>query len=233
MALIANMVGRNEADRHLIDVLMRLSTIVDEIVFTDDCSDDDTPGYAALFGAHVKRAADRPLFREDEGLLRTLEWAHLEEYARPGDWILCIDCDELLYGVQNLPSLLDQKTYDVLGITFFHMWNPTQFRVDKAWAPNRSYRLFRYYEGGEFNRRKLACGSEPTYVLELIRQNKVLWETGLSMKHLGYMDDDAKAQKYARYMELDGGNFHSRAHLESILDQDIELVDWPEDNFGS
>lgn len=233
MTFIANIVGRNEADRFLLPVLQRLVGIVDKIIFTDDCSDDQTPILAALMGADVYTAADQPLFTQNEGLLRSIAWDNLSENAEPGDWILCIDCDELLYGTKYLPQLLDQSVYDVLGITFFHMWNENAYRVDKAWAPNRSHRLFRYYEGGEYNQRKLACGAEPTYVVELIRQGKILWDTGLCMKHLGYVRDEDKFAKHQRYMELDGGSFHSRAHLESILDSNPTLIEWPENNFDA
>lgn len=231
MALIANMIGRNESDRFLVPVLSRLNEIVDKIVFTDDYSTDATPIIAEMYGATVYSNSDYPLFVEDESVLRTRAWKNLENHAQPGDWILCIDCDELLYGADNLSPLLDQTSYDVLGITFFHMWNETQYRVDKAWAPNRSHRLFRYYQGGEFNKRKMACGSEPTYVTELIRQGRVFWKTGLCMKHLGYIRESDKIAKYKRYMELDAGTYHARAHLESILDMKPTLVDWPNNNF--
>lgn len=233
MALIANIVGRNESSRFLVDVLDRLNLFADKIVFTDDCSDDITPEIAEMYGAFVYRNTDRPLFVEDESTLRTMAWKNLEQHANLGDWILCIDCDEMLYGIDNLPALLDQTNYDVLGITFFHMWNETQYRVDKAWTPNKSYRLFRYYPGGEFTKRKMACGSEPTYVPELIRRGRVLWETGLCMKHLGYLRDGDKIAKHKRYMEIDAGTYHARAHLDSILDLKATLVDWPENNFES
>lgn len=225
MRFFAQMVGRNEASRFLEPVLARLRQIVQEIVFTDDSSDDATPDIALAYGAHVMQT-NEPLFVKNEGLLRNLAWKNLCQYAEPGDWILAIDCDEMLYGVEYLPKLFDQSSYDVLGIEFFHMWNDTHYRVDKAWKPTMSSRLFRFYQGGEFLNRKLACGSEPGYVQELIRQGKALWKTGLRMQHLGYVRDEDKLAKHKRYMELDAGDFHSRAHLESILDTSPTLVPW-------
>lgn len=223
--LIANMVGRNEAGRYLEQCLNHLNGFADKIIFTDDCSDDNTPDIAEKYGCEVQ-VMDEPTFIENEGLLRNSAWQFLEEFASPGDWVLAIDADELLYGVENLPSLMNQSIYDVLGITFYHMWNPLMYRVDKAWQPNLSSRLFRYYQGGSFLQRKLACGSEPTYVQQLIRQNRALWHTGLNMQHLGYMRDEDKMDKYRRYMELDGGDFHSRTHIESIIDPTPILVEW-------
>ena len=46
------------------------------------------------------------------------------------------------------------------------------------------------------------------------------------MQHLGYVRDEDKQAKYERYMRLDGGDFHARAHLESIIDPDPELLPW-------
>lgn len=223
--LIANMVGRNEADRYLEDVLLHLREIVDLIVFTDDASTDYTPHIAYSLGAKVQRT-ETPIFPVNEGALRDLSWQHLSMYAKPGDWILAIDCDEKFYGSESLPKYLDQKQYDVLGVTFYHMWNPTHFRTDKAWTPNVSSRLFRFLPGGEFAKRKMACGSEPTYVQELIRQRRANWSTPFRMQHLGYIRDEDKIAKHARYMELDGGSFHARKHIESILDPQPTLKRW-------
>lgn len=223
--IIAQMVGRNEEDRFLSEVITSIASIADEVVFTDDCSTDNTPFIAARAGADVLKL-EEPMFTEDEGRLRSIAWEHLCEVAKPGDWILAIDCDEILYGTEQLKGGLEQTAYDVLGITFYHMWNDTQYRTDKLWAPVTSSRLFRFFEGGEFRNRKLACGSEPTYVQELIRRGRFLPNTPLRMKHLGYVRDEDKIAKYQRYMELDGGAYHNRAHLESILDPNPTLVDW-------
>lgn len=228
--IIANMIGRNEADRYLPLVLDRLSKQVDVICFTDDCSDDDTIEVANSFWRVHTQKTPEPMFETNEGALRTFAWRFLEQVARPGDWVLSIDCDELLYCPEDstLDVLLHQDKYDILGIVFFHMWNETHYRTDKAWAPNVSTRLFRYQEGGVFKQRKLACGAEPTYVEQAVRQGRFFPSQVLRMKHLGYMKDSDKQMKYERYMRLDGGNFHSLSHLESILDPEPTLESWPE-----
>jgi len=226
--LIANMVGRNESDRHLRDVLEHLSGIVDLIVFTDDCSDDDTFNIASQYAETFR--TPKPLFVEDEGHLRSLSWNHLSSFAMSNrDWVLAIDCDEKLWSTNpnfDMGALLDQRIYDVLNIKFYHMWNETQYRVDKLWAPNNSSRLFRFYDGGAFMNRKLACGSEPTYVNQLIRQGRYMVDSGLIMQHLGYVNDEDKLAKFNRYMALDGGDFHQRSDLESIIDENPVLLDW-------
>lgn len=226
--LVANIVGRNEQDRFLTEVLAHLQPIVDEIVFTDDCSDDNTAAIAKEFGAHVYNM-EEPTFAVNEGKLRNASWKNLSEHAFMGDWILAIDCDEMLWATHpqlSMNKLMAQDRYDVLNITFCHMWSETQYRVDKLWAPHGSSRMFRYFLGGKFADRKLACGSEPSYVQELIRKGRYMQDTGLVMQHLGYVRDEDKKSKYERYMTLDGGDFHAKAHIESIMDPDPTLIDW-------
>jgi glycosyltransferase involved in cell wall biosynthesis len=232
MKLVANMVGRNESGRYLKEVLEHLGHIADEIVFTDDCSDDDTAEIAASCGANVYRMPE-PMFGTHEGVLRNSSWKNLSNHAEIGDWILAIDCDEKLWAERpnvDIRELMRRSDVDVINIKFFHMWNETHFRVDKAWAPTNSSRMFRYFLGGQFVDRRLACGSEPNYVQTLMRRGRYLLDSGLIMQHLGYVRDEDKQAKYERYMNLDGGDFHARAHLESIIDPNPTLELW---NYGS
>src|SRR5689334_21460540 len=129
MPLIANMVCRNEANRCLPEVLDHLRTIVDTIVFTDDCSDDNSAEIAHSYGAMVYKM-DEPTFVVHEGRLRTEAWKNLTKHAKPGDWILAIDSDEKLWASKpnmTLQSLMSQQQYDVLNIEFVHMWNDHQY----------------------------------------------------------------------------------------------------------
>lgn len=222
--LIAQMVGRNESSRFLRPVLERLSRQVDSIVFTDDCSDDDTLDIASEY-AEVYRM-DEPTFVLDESRLRESAWKNLENHAQEGDWILAIDCDEMFYPSHRIDEWLSQERYDVLGITFYHMWNELQYRVDKAWKPTLSSRLFRFKTGGSYRNRRLACGAEPTYVVDLIRNGSFSKDTDFKMQHLGYLRDEDKISKHKRYMELDKGDFHSIQHLNSIVDRSVRLENW-------
>ena len=220
------MIGRNESSRFLEEVLAKLSTQVDKIIFTDDCSTDDTAEIAAKY-AEVFQSPE-PLFTVHEGKLRAFAWGNMEKFAKKGDWIIAIDCDEKLFHLDNLDisSVLARSPYDVVNVRFYHMWNDMQYRVDKLWAPNNSSRIFRYIEGGGFANKKLACGSEPTYVTDWIGQKNWWIDSGLIMQHLGYVFDDDKQAKYKRYAEIDGGEFHNLNHITSILDSDPVLINW-------
>lgn len=222
------MVGKNESSRFLEPVLQRLSTQVDKIIFTDDCSDDNTAEIASKY-AEVFQTS-QTLFTENEGHLRSLAWKNLEKFAKEGDWILAVDCDEMLYheNGEEIKSVLQKSPYDVVNIRFYHMWNETQFRVDKAWAPTNSSRMFRYRENGSFIDRKLACGSEPTYVVQSVMSSNYWVHSGLMMKHLGYVKDEDKISKHQRYMSLDKGEFHNLNHIQSIIDLNPVLMKWVE-----
>lgn len=227
MALIAQMIARNESDRFLRDVLEHLTKFADRVVFTDDCSDDDTLTVAKEFTDFTYQTPE-PMFSQHEGQLRQLAWENLNLHAKPGDWVLAIDADEKLYSREpnGIEAVLHQDRYDVVNITFYHMWNENQYRKDKAWAPHGSTRLFRYRPNGVFANRKMACGSEPTYVKDMIANRKFLKTSPLAMQHLGYVRDEDKRMKYDRYMALDQGNFHNLAHIISIIDPNPTLENW-------
>jgi glycosyltransferase involved in cell wall biosynthesis len=224
--IIAQMVGKNEASRFLEPVLQRLSSQVDKIIFTDDCSDDNTAEIASKYAEVF--TTDKTMFTESEGNLRSNAWKNLEKFAKEGDWIVAIDCDEMLYSTkeQEIRDVLNQSPFDVVNVRFYHMWNETQYRVDKLWAPNNSSRIFRYRSGGEFFDKKLACGSEPTYVVSWLRTRNYWVHSNLIMQHLGYIKDEDKKSKYERYMTLDQGEFHNIKHIESIIDQNPVLLNW-------
>lgn len=227
--IIGNMVIRNEADKWLRPVLERVMGQVDALVITDDCSTDNTVEIAREFTDKIQ-VMPEPIFSTNEGALRQKSWEFLEDQINIADdwWVLAIDADEMLFETRHrLRDLVNQTRFDVLSIEFYHMWSPTHFRVDKAWRPHGSSRLFRYLPGGHFLDRALACGSEPTYVRQLIMEGKYLASTGLLMKHLSYMTEEGKLSKYQRYSVIDGGAFHANAHIESIVDPDPVLVEWP------
>lgn len=229
--LIANMVVRNESDSYLSQVLTRLQDQVDLICITDDCSDDDTVELARSFEKVQLQIMSEPTFTTNEGKLRQASWEWLEQHvAEPNNTlVLAIDADEELYMTgPDLQYFSDIQQYDVFGVQFYHMWNESQYRVDGAWRPNTSTRCFRYFPGGRFRDRQLAPGSEPEYVQSLISQGRFIPNTGLVMKHLSYIKDEDKQQKYERYMAIDGGAFHASSHINSIIDptEKVSLERW-------
>lgn len=224
------MVGRNESQKFLKPVLERLSTQVDKIIFTDDCSEDNTKEIASEYAEVF--STPEPLFTKHEGKLRAMAWGNLSTFAKPGDWIVAIDCDEMLHHVNSvgIRTVLENSPNDVVNVRFYHMWSETHYRVDKLWAPTDSSRIFRFKENAGFLNRELACGSEPTYVREWLSQRNFWLQSGLIMQHLGYTYDKDKEAKFERYSKIDGGEFHNINHINSIMDANPTLIKWG--NFG-
>lgn len=226
MPLVANMVVRNEVDRYLEQVLEDLKLYVDKIVITDDCSTDDTVEICKQYTPHVY-VNDEPLFCVNEGALRQKSIDNLGRHATPGDWVLAIDADEIVWSTKKpIMELIRTTKYDVIALEFINMWTPTHYRVDKLWKPALCTKLFRFMRNGVIKDRKLACGSEPTYVDKAIKMGRWMKDSGLKIQHLGYMDDEDKKAKYDRYMAIDGGKYHSGPHLKSIMDTHVELLPW-------
>lgn len=225
--LVVNVISHNESERFLRQMLEHTQRFADVIVVTDDHSTDDTPQIARDCGANVYEAPEGVGFRLDESALRQLSWENMERHIEDENtWIACIDCDELLWGYSALPALTAQTQYSVLGVPFFHLWKDDYYRADKLWAPTISSRIFKYRAGASYRNRKLACGAEPSYVAELVQAGQIMWQTPLLFEHLGYVRDNDKLMKYERYMELDAGQFHNINHLQSIIDKEVQLVDF-------
>lgn len=226
MALIANMIVKNEANRYLEEVLIDMLQYIDKIIITDDASTDDTVDICKKYTKHVYQNKES-LFCIDESKLRQSSMDNLSVHAKHGDWILAIDADEKVWATKNpIMDIIRTTRYDVIGLDFINMWTPTHYRVDKFWKPTVCTKLFRYMSNPKIKERKLACGSEPTYVEKAIRMGRWLPNSGLKIQHLGYMRDEDKQAKYDRYMEIDGGKYHSSSHLKSIIDKNVELLPW-------
>ena len=220
------MVARNEENRYLEESLKRLSKQVDKIIFTDDCSTDGTPDIARKY-AEVYSTSEN-LFIKHEGQLRSEAWSNLSKHAKPGDWIVAIDADEKIYTLDNssIEETLKMSPYDVVNVRRYEMWNSEGYRVDKMWAPHNTMRIFRYNDGGVYLDKVLACGSEPVYVMQWVRNRNFWLESGIIMQHLGYLRDEDKEAKYERYTTIDNGKFHNINHINSIKDQSPVLIPW-------
>jgi hypothetical protein len=134
----------------------------------------------------------------------------------------------LIYTLDNssIEQALKSSPYDVVNVKRYEMWNSDGYRVDKMWAPHNTMRIFRYNDGGVYLDKVLACGSEPTYVMQWVRNRNFWLDSGIIMQHLGYLRDEDKQAKYERYTTIDNGKFHNINHINSIKDQSAVLIPW-------
>lgn len=226
MNLYALTVGHNEADRYLGDMLASVHGVFDGHFFFDDRSIDATVHIAREAGCEVLvRPEMITPFIVHEGEFRQAAWWAFEAAFRPaaGDWVLAIDCDELLIGGGDLRSALQmtaaaarQREAVAALVRIPEVWGLTDggaplVRVDGLWDTIAGTRFFEYRPGGMFSGKAMGSGSEPTYVTTRPAHKVTEW----CLCHYGYAHVDDQRAKWARYSQLiDHG--HADAHVRSI-----------------
>lgn len=228
--LLATVIGKNEADRYLKEVLDHMSKYVDEIIFLDNGSTDNTINLVKSYPKVVKIIEDdRPFHKQEPELRKKMLDAVAE---RNPDWVIAIDCDEILEekAITKLKDLMKNPIRNdaIYSFAFHHFWgNRTHFRTDGYWNPRSSIgpRMFKYSgQEFEFGKDGLHKGSIPPSVLN----NGAIVFSGLRIIHLGYAAPvDIKA-KYDYYTKNDPNpdTIH-RSHYESIV-REPKLERWVE-----
>ncbi len=233
MNLVASVIAKNELGRYLQACVASLREFCDHIAVVDDGSTDRTGEWLddnaddQLVVRHLD--AEDGFFASHEGHRRqALLNFTLEQNP---EWILAIDADEFVdrwdmvrhfvHGPRPLGSLMMQE-----------IWKADErellIRQDGGWRQHPVPILFRVAASPVWSiqDRALACGREP----EQIRRMKAK-PTGAEILHFGWADETNRAARYQRYVEADGGRFHNRRHLDSILwpDSKVQLSarTWP------
>jgi hypothetical protein len=238
MRIFGLTVGRNEAARYLIPMLMHSLDIFDDVYFYDDQSTDETAVIVSELNCSGRIRADHiPSFVESEGDFRAAAWEAFEEdlSPRPGDWVQVIDCDESLvseYGAQ--PSDVRATMEKVITAASGHVgvmetipevWGFDEdgcplIRVDGLWNTIHAPRLFPYRPNGQYYRgAHFGVPAVPNYVM-----GGPWFGTDLiQLMHYGYAELDDQVTKYGRYSGQTG---HSNQHVESIAQPGV-FDRWP------
>ena len=214
MRIIAHMVvGSGESDRFLAAVLGRVLDWADDVHVSLDV--DATDADEEVAGRFAVATRSELAFADHEGRFRESAWRQMEAALSPelDDYIVCIDADEIIVDAAAVRKAIKQYAGLRLGVRFHHMWNGTHYRIDGQWAPHVAYIIIPFMENAHHVDRALACGREPSYAQTLPTHGQPVSD----IIHLGYMRDEDKRMKYDRYMALDGGKFHSNAHIQSIM----------------
>jgi hypothetical protein len=235
-------VGRNEERRYLKPMLEYMKTVLDRHFFYDDWSTDNTPVIAKAAGCRVfPRAETTPSFLENEGAFRAGAWEAFElcMNPQPNDWVLVIDCDEVLVttihdaecsnnvlGLRTKAWLLHNVVDDLVGIDLnipevfgYDPHGRPLERTDKLWGTIHAPRLFQYRPGGSYVLGDFGVPAVPSYVMGGRWGNTDV----LALMHYGYASRRDQENKYARYVGKVG---HSNNHVDSIMDIEKKLVPW-------
>lgn len=249
MRLVASLIVRNELGRYLDLVVDHLLEFCDAIAVMDDASDDGTtewlrermgPRFSvdwrlASFDAYGEPKESESLFYVHEGFAR--QWLldkTLERHAPTH--VLAIDADEFVADGRALRAALEDRRGACWSLVMQEVWCADEdglcVREDGGWREHPVACLWKVPPGGApltIEQRPLACGRTPTAIRQM--EARAL-DSGTEVLHFGWARRSEREARHARYVEHDGGRFHARAHLDSILweDERVELRQrpWPE-----
>ena len=223
--LTVSMIVRNESSRYLEEVLIKAKSYADNFVIIDDASTDGTPDIirSVLEGCRYTLIINNKSLFDNEVILRKKLWLATIE-SNP-DWILFLDADEIIE--ENIISikkwLLENNSVDAYCFRLYDMWTNECYRDDEHWSAHTRYVPFmiRYQPWFKYKYKntKQHCGRIPMNILLLPYA-----KSDLRIKHLGWLRENDRKQKYYRYMELDPqGYYGDLKQYQSILDSEPNL----------
>ncbi len=233
MNLVASLVVRNEVGRYLPACIEHLREFCDRIVVLDDASDDGTKEW--LLGRAddqlevLRWSLDAPHFYGHEGKTRD-ELLRVTRGVDPTH-ILPLDADEVVADGPGLRAMIEERPeVPAWHLPIHEVWQADRERYftreDGGWPQGRTL-VWKVPPGPlKFPDRALACGRVPSQIRRLAAQH-----TQIPLLHLGWLDETTREARVARYTEHDGGRFHARSHLASILDASqvkLEGRAWPD-----
>lgn len=229
------MVGQGEIDRYLRVTVPALLEFCDEVRVVCEATDESC-GWLQAHDRVVVDDAEPGSFFVHEGRARQ----RLLDFTLAGKptHILAVDADEIVTDGQAVRSACElNQGVGVWTLGIQEVWKADAgslwLRCDGGWdmqarapvlyrAPRVGGRLWRIPD------RQLACGREPVAVRQVAGRAIRL---PVELLHFGWTNVDERAARYQRYVDHDGGRFHARQHLDSIMwpDRKVRLArrDWP------
>lgn len=229
--LTLSMIVKNEEGRYLERVLKQNKKYITNAVIIDDGSTDRTKEIIKdiLGDIDLKLIENNQSMFLNEVNLRKLQWN--ETIKTSPDWILSLDADEVFEEAfeENILDLINSDPWcDAYAFRLYDFWDENNFREDANWKAHFTYRTFLTRYQKDFNYKwvenPIHCGRLPNNVLEL--------NTSISkyrLKHYGWMKQEDRLKKYARYKRHDPQGIYGDAkQYASILDPNPRLVRWNE-----
>ena len=226
MMLVRNESSRTLQKEHRIfgRVLAEMSILCDRLVICDDNSNDGTFEVARRYTDHMLRTKENTWEKNEVEVRKTL-WNKTISEAKHGDWIICLDADELTDDADAIAYMLEMLPphIDGLGFRLFDMWDMHHYREDEHWKAHFYPWVFavRYDANKEYvwHEKALHCGRFPA------NASARMLPTMIPVRHYGWALAEDRQKKYDRYMRIDGEGKHGiLAQYKSILDEKPNLV---------
>jgi hypothetical protein len=232
--LVASMIVRNELGRYLEPCLGHLLEFCDEVRVLDDASDDGTFEWLferprVLVVGTPKRETATAFEQHAHQRQALLHWTLAGEPTH----ILAIDADEFIDDGAALRKSCEQPGFDSWKLCLEEVWDaePGRLRVRQdggwnehdvamLWRPDRLQGRRQIVDHGH------ATGRVPPGV-----GARRCGYACVSLLHFGWANKAERAERYQRYAVGDGGRFHAKRHIDSIMwpDERVQLSerDWP------
>jgi hypothetical protein len=220
----AMMVGQAETGRYLDETSGALLEFCDLVVMR--CEGDAWATHPNIRGFSAQPGS----FYEHEGAARQelLEFTLAHEPTH----VLNIDADEFVSDGAKLRQAC-ASACPVLAMPLREIWgvDGLAHRVDGHWGAGQAF-VWQPSAGSDWRvrDRKLACGRDPEGVRNLI-QAGCSEPAGVELLHFGWANRNERQTRYQRYVDHDGGRFHSRTHLDTIMWPDAQVrtlpIPWP------
>ena len=225
------MLVRNEKNRKLQtdysifrEVLEAMSDLCERLVICDDNSDDGTFELCQKYTKDLLRT-NKCTWESNELEVRKTLWNKTISEVKHGDWIVCLDADEVIDNADGLNYMLKALPphVDGLGFRLFDMWDMEHYREDEYWKAHFYPWTFavRYDANKEYvwHEKALHCGRFPA------NASQRMLPTMIPVRHYGWALEEDRIKKYERYMRIDGDGKHGvLAQYQSILDKNPNLV---------
>jgi hypothetical protein len=235
--LTASVIVRNEADRYLAACVGALLEFCDRVCILDDGSTDGweetcAPAWdmsrVTVFRHNVRSRDGAPAFHKHAAARNQL--LKLTLGTRPTH-ILAIDADEFVSDGQALRRACEAPG-DVWSLTVEEVWAASSSalftREDGQW---RKHEISIMWRTAKYLRRPLLIrdhGHATGRVPGIVNAGR---KTGVSLLHFGWANKAKRAVRFERYDVGDGGKFHDRRHIDSIMwpDRRVRLArrGWP------
>jgi len=233
--ITASLILRNERARYLDACLSSLLEFCDEIRVIDDGSTD---GWREGWMSEPRIVALSLVRVDSTEAFCNHAWARnwLLDWTLQGDptFVLAVDADEFVSDGQTLRRALEHLPGDVFTLAIEEAWELCDdcicVREDGGW---RSHEIGNVWRPEAFKGKNLTIsdkGHATGRVPDAINGVPSV-ATGVQLLHLGWANKTERAERFERYRVGDGGRFHAKAHIDSIMWEDRRVScrsrEWP------